>query len=61
VFVEGRQQKAKLVLKVVQVGHGRVREVGSLEDESLRHVTLIFTHKTPRLANCYPGLRGRLD
>ena len=39
VLVEGRQEKAKLVLEVVQVGDGRVREVGSLEDESLRHVT----------------------
>src|SRR5438876_8976775 len=37
-FVKGRQQETELILKFVKVRRRAVQEVGSLEDESLRHV-----------------------
>jgi hypothetical protein len=37
--VERGQQETDLILEIVQVRNGAVREVGRLEDETLRDVT----------------------
>src|SRR5581483_3682650 len=39
VFVEGRQQETKLFLKIVQIGNRAVRQIGSFENKSLRHIS----------------------
>ena len=39
IFVERRQQQAKLLLKIVQVGDGAVGEVGRFKDEAFGDIT----------------------
>jgi hypothetical protein len=38
ILVERRQQQAKLVLKIVQVGNWTIRQIRRFEYEALRHI-----------------------